>query len=186
MKPRVPRSKTMRVATALTGMTACATGFLPAAAAHAATSAGRPGNLAKVQTGAGKLVRLEVFPGGANTRPDITADPAEPYWLNIAFKASVTNWQVCGWHPAGYRCTATQTIGKQTSPFSVLHVGGNNYSWDLGQITVYWNGGGPGHNDTCNTNGAWHGVWYPGDSGHESAMLTSTYGGYIGDGVPEC
>jgi len=187
MKPHLPRSKTMRVATALTGMTACATGFLPTAAAHAASSAGRPGNLAKVQTGEGKLVRLKVFQGGRTTRPDITADPTEPYWLNVFFKSSVTTFQVCGYHPNGYRCTAPKTVPKEESAYSSFHIGGNKYSWDLGQITIGWNGGGPGRNDTCNTNGAWHGYWAAGTSGHESAYLTGPGNDTpIGNGVPEC
>jgi hypothetical protein len=191
MKPRIPGSKTMRVATALTGMTACAAGFLPTAAAQAATTAGRPGNLAKVLTGEGKLVRLKVFeggitPGGRTVRPNITADPAQPYWLDIFLKSSVKAFQVCGWHPGNvYRCTPTKDFNYGTS-YTISHIGGNKYSWDLGQITVGWNGGGPGHNDTCNTNGAWHGLWGPGSSGHESALLTSTYYGPIGNGVPEC
>jgi hypothetical protein len=185
MKPHLPRSKTMRVATALTGMTACA-GFLPTAAAHAATAASGPGNLAKVQTGEGKLVRLKVFQGGRTTRPDIAADPAQPYWLDIYLKSSVTKFQVCGYHPNGYACTPQYTVAKQKEAYSELHVGGNKYSWELGQITVGWNGGGAGHNDTCNTTGAWHGGWFSGTSGHESALLTSTNYGPIGNGVPEC
>jgi hypothetical protein len=192
MKPRVPGSKTMRVATALTGMTACAAGFLPTAAAQAATTAGRPGNLAKVQTGEGKLVRLKVFqggitPDGRTIRPGITADPREPYWLNIYFQSSVTKFQVCGYHPGNaYRCTGTISVGDVARSYSYSDVGGNKHSWDLGQITVGWDGGGPGRNDTCNTNGAWHGYWTPGISGYEVATLTAASGYPIGNGVPEC
>jgi hypothetical protein len=190
MKPRAPRSKTMRVATALTGMTACGGAFLPTTAAHAATSAGHPGNLAKAQTGE-KLVRLKVSPVGISPdvrtiRPVITADPTQPYWLNILFAASVTKYQVCGYHPNGYACTPLHSISKQPVAYSIRHAGGNKYSWDLGQITVGWNGGGPGHHDSCNTTGHWHGSWQPGSSLHESAYLTSTFGGPIGNGVPEC
>jgi hypothetical protein len=194
MKPRAPRGKTMRVATALTGMTACATGFLPAAAAHAATSAGRAGNPAKARTGEGKLVRLKVVPGGITPggrtiRPDITAAPDEPYWLSIHFKTSVSLTQVCGWHPNNrYACTPwTETYYSPDGlTKSLQNVGGNQHSWDLGEIKVYWNGGGLGRWDECNTNGTWEGYWSYAFSGYRIAVMNSKSGGGIGNGVPEC
>lgn len=197
MKPRVPQGKTMRVATAFTGMTACAGVFLPTAAAHATpSSAGRAGNLAKVQTQEGKLVRLKVSQGGRTTHPGITGgNPAKSssgYWLDIQFKTSVTTYQVCGLHIHGaYRCTAvTRTShGTSLSKFA-FHVGGNKHSWILGPISVFWNGGGPGHRDYCNTTGHWHGQWLvPGvsDNGLASARSAVLSGpGLIGNGVPEC
>jgi len=189
MNPRLPRSKTMRVATALTGMTACAAGFLPTAAAHAATGAGQPGKTTGSMDKKGKLVRLKVMPGpgGPGVAGPDTAAPAQPYWLNIYFKESVYSYQVCGWHPTNeWRCTAHDTDSLVSSPNLIRHVGGNKYSWDRGTIDIYWNGGGAGHWDTCNTNGAYNGQAYLGQSGHDSVSLWSSKDGGIGNGAAAC
>jgi hypothetical protein len=181
MKPRMPGGRTMRVATAVTGVTAAAAGFLPAATAQAATTpAGRLGKTAEFKDG--KLVRVKVDPGPGTAGPDNTA-PGQPYWLNILFKSSVHSYQVCGWHPTGnWRCTEW-TGGTSL----VLSVGGNKHSWDRGAIDVYWNGGAAGHRDTCNTNGTYNGfVASNARSGYSAVYLTSANGGGIGNGIPEC
>jgi len=186
MKPRLPRSKTMRVATALTGMTACAAGFLPTAAAHAATGSGQPAKTTGPMDEKGKLVRLKVMPGPGAAGP-ATSAPAQPYWLNIYFKESVYTYQVCGWHPTNeWRCTAHDTDSLVSSPNLIKDVGGNKYSWDRGTIDIYWNGGGAGHWDTCNTNGAYNGQAYLGRSGHDSVSLWSSKDGGIGNGAKTC
>lgn len=182
MKPRVPGGRTMRVATVLTGVTTAAAGFLPVAAAHAATTpAGRPGKTGELRPG--KLVRLKIDPGPDAAGPD-TAAPSQPYWLNILFKSSVHSYQVCGWHPTGnWRCTAWTAA---PSGDYAGHVGGNKHSWDRGAIDIYWNGGAAGHRDTCNTNGDYYGYASPGQSGYASATLTAPNGTGIGNGVPTC
>jgi hypothetical protein len=188
MKPRLPRSKTMRVATALTGMTACAAGFLPAATAQAAAARGQPGNPVRTRPENVKRVRLEVFPGHGPTAPDTVA-PNQPYWLNIWFNVyDVYSYQVCGWHPGNaYRCTQWSVTGNVFGGIlSAPHVGHNKYSWDRGQITVKWQGGGPGQWDTCNTNGGYYGSVTAGQSGHESVTLWAPGAKGIGNGVPEC
>lgn len=182
MKPRVPGGRTMRVATAITGVTAAAAGFLPTAAAHAATTPA--GKLAKAgEVKDGKLVRLKLH-HRAGIAPEYGLAPPQPYWLNVLFKSSVRSYQVCGWHPGGnWRCTAW--TGKPSDNFA-SHVGGNKYSWDRGTIDVYWNGGAAGHRDTCNTNGTYYDSWSNGASGHASVVLTAANGTGIGNGVPTC
>jgi len=175
----------MRVATAITGVTAAAAGFLPTAAAHAATrpAATTPaGKLAKTgEFRDGKLVRLKMDTGLAS--PDNTT-PGQPYWLDILFKGSVHSYQVCGWHPTNaWRCTGWTT---PSSTF-VGDVGGNKYSWDRGKVSVRWNGGAAGHWDYCNTNGSYNGYAQSyGQSGHWSVVLTAPGGTGIGDGVARC
>jgi hypothetical protein len=184
MKPRVPGSKTMRVATVLTGVTTAAAGFLPAAAAHAATTpAGRLGKTTGEFKG-GKLVRLKIDPGAHAAGPDNKA-PGQPYWLDILFKSSVRSYQVCGWHPTGnWRCTSWN---YKPSDNIASEVGGNKHSWDRGTIDIYWNGGAAGHRDTCNTNGTYNGFPISDyQSGYSAVLLTAANGTGIGDGVPEC
>jgi hypothetical protein len=193
MKPRSPRSKTMRVSTALTGMTACAAVFMPVAAAHAATRSALPGKTEGSTAKGGKMVRVEVLPGtnaGRHQRvagPD-NVTPAQPYYLDLWLKNSVTSFHVCGWHPTNtWRCTPTyDTPGQKPNPFSYQDVGHNAHSWDRGTIDIYWNGGGPGHWDTCNTNGAYNGYLGQSISVHSVVWLSNGTGGGIGNGVPTC
>jgi hypothetical protein len=185
MKPRMPGGRTMRVATAVTGVTAAAAGFLPTAAAHAATApAGKPAKTAEFK--GGKLVRLKVDPGPGTAGPDNTA-PGQPYWLNLVLKSSVHSYQVCGWHPTNtWRCTAWAAPNGFDSATTV---GGNKHSWDRGVIDIYWNGGGAGHWDYCDTNGSYYGSVQLGRSGldgAESVWLYAPGGGGIGDGVGRC
>lgn len=178
--PGKPGKKAMRVATALTGVAACAAGFLPAAAAQAATPGGQP---AKIKPKNVKWLVQRMADGSAVATPDNTA-PTQPYWLDINFKNSVRSFQACGWHPGNvYRCTPWQ---RPTASHLGFHVGGNLHSWDRGQITIGWNGGAAGHRDTCNTNGAYYGLILSGQSGFDSVVLTSPNFGGIGDGVPTC
>jgi hypothetical protein len=186
MKPRVARSKTMRVATALTGMTACAAGFLPTAAAHAAVRGGQlPAKTDGLTPGKGKMVRLGVHAGGLAASPD-NIPVQHSYSLNVVFKPSVTNYQVCGYHRPNhaYRCTTYVTVPKQTTSWTASEVGGNKYSWSPGPITIRWNNGGPGRNDGCNTkNGDYYG-WPAAASVFVSLYAPGGTG--IGDGVPTC
>jgi hypothetical protein len=172
--------KRMRVATTLTGVTACAAAFAPVAAAQAATHAARPD---------AKLVTIPVAEPKAGTIPSYVkyqavadaAAPDQPFSLGIWVKASVSRFRVCGWHPTNdWRCTGSYT---QPYPFTAefTSIGGNITSWDRGLTDVYWNGGAAGHRDTCNTNGDYNGY-----------LLNSHYvilgfpSDPIGDGVPTC
>jgi hypothetical protein len=173
----------MRVATALTGIGTCAAGFLPAAAAHAAAYS-QPGKPATTKSANVKQVRLDMVSGHGAVAPDAT--PSSSYWLDVWFKNSVTSYQVCGWHPINtWRCTTWDHnfVGEITSKIkSASHIGGNIRSWVRGQIDIRWNGGGPGRNDTCNTNSAFYGNPSP----SHVYILYGPGGVGIGNGVPEC
>jgi len=166
-KPAV--KKTMRVVTSLTGVTACAAAFAPATPAQAATSAAHPQS---------KIVNL----GQAGQARDFVADgsvPDQPYSLAAVF-TGVSKIQVCGWHPTNdWRCTAYKTGLNKKDTYVWSNIGGNHKSWDRGAIDVYWNGGGAGNWDTCNTNGDYLGHF---DSGDPYYVILSP----VGPGHPEC
>jgi hypothetical protein len=157
MKSRVPRSKTMRVATALTGMTACAAGFLPTAAAQAAPDNAKPG----------QPYWLDIaFKGSVKSYQACGSHPGNVYRCTVYTKKPSSD-------PAG--------------SWTANHVGGNKYSWDTGPITIRWNGGGPGKNDICNTSGAYYGsIKSNGVSHHSSVILFAPNGLGIGNGIPTC
>jgi hypothetical protein len=179
MKALVPESKTMRVATALTGMTACAAGFLPTAA-QAAPAGRLPG---KVLLATAKGLRPAAPKGAASTSVRM--------WLDILFRASVNSYQVCGFHVTDvWRCTAWKgTTWVSDNKYNEgYHVGGNIASWIQGDISVRWNGGGPGRWDECEVPFSFIGNGSPGADGYSSTWL---YGRYspplgIGAGVPKC
>lgn len=177
----------MRVATALTGMTACAAGFLPTATAQAAVRGVQLPEKAEGLTPAkAKIVRLGVTPGRQAMGPDDIVSSA--YWLDIKFKKSVTDYQVCGYHRPNYayRCTSYASI-LATKSYTLNHIGGNKYSWLPGPITIRWDGGGAGLNDGCNTsNGDWYGSLRLGADSRFSYLLSAPNGTGIGDGVPTC
>jgi hypothetical protein len=112
--------------------------------------------------------------------------PNQPYELNIIFKLSVSQYHVCGWHPGNaWRCTTEHfTAHRNGSTVNFASdVGGNGRSWDRGTLDVYWNSGGPGHRDTCNTNGT--GNWAL-ESANSVWLWNGSFGNGIGNGVPTC
>jgi hypothetical protein len=180
MKSLVPKSKTMRVATALTGMTACAAGFVPTAA-QAAPAGGLPG---KVPLPAHNGLRVGV-------RTAAAANSGSRYWLDIIFRASVHSYQVCGYHVNDVRrCTAwTGTTWVSDNKYNEgVHVGGNIASWVWGTVSVRWNGGGAGRWDQCSIPYHETGSLVGGADGYSSRWL---YGNIspligIGAGIPTC
>lgn len=181
MKSLVPKSKTMRVATALTGITACTAGFVPTAA-QAAPAGGLPGK-----------VPLPAHLGLRSAAPEAPAGSFARFWIDILFRASVYSYQVCGPHLGNVRrCTAwtaTSWVTKSGKKFNEgRSVGGNLASWIPGQVSVRWNGGGAGRWDYCNPPASYVGaasyyaidypaVWLWGDNN----PLTG-----IGAGIPRC
>jgi hypothetical protein len=180
--------KAMRVMAPIVGATACAGAFAPAAQA-----AVRPGSPAQEHASQG-TGRMPARPGSGSMRvytPDTEA-PAQPYTLGIKVSSYVEAFHVCGWHPVNtWRCTA-----QIKNPFYRTgldswydsNVGGNYRSWDRGQVDVYWNAGGKGSWDTCNTNGAYYGyLASPYDvvlTGNKSFITGG--GGGIGAGASKC
>jgi hypothetical protein len=194
----ITKRQAMRVATTLIGATAFAAALAPAATAEAAARpAGprqpigeRPGRTARpmtVRAGAGATPAL----GGHRYRPANIAPSGSHYALGIFVSPLVESFHVCGWHPTNtpgdntWRCTPTRDNPNwPDSQYYDGNVGGNTdkWSWAKGTIDVYWNKGGRGSWDTCNTNGDYYGYFA---SQHE-VVLNSAQGGGIGFGVPEC
>jgi hypothetical protein len=193
MKPRLARSKTMRVATALTGMTACATAFGPAVTAQAATKSHHtaPPEFKIVDLGragkAGLRVRVPGHTPGAAI-PDSPV-PNLHYSLGMTIGPGVSKFHVCGYHLNGaWRCTNEITGLDKSSIYSAWNIGRNVESWQRGATDVYWNNGGAGNWDTCNTNGA-----YIGGTGFylktTGVWVSSPYYVWlspVGPGHPEC
>jgi hypothetical protein len=167
--------KAMRVATTLTGVTACAAAFMPAATAHAATrpeTATRGPDAAhdmRIQQARG----LQVAAAGLH----------EPYSLWVYVRPSVkTRFQVCGWQHIGggqWSCTASYSLG--THGYEYVYMGSN---WNRGKVNVWWNGHLKGSWDTCNTNaGGFYG------SSNPSGTTVVLYGNGkrgVGPGTPTC
>jgi hypothetical protein len=193
MKPRVPGSKTMRVATVLTGMTACAAAVAPPVTAHAATQAGHtaPPALKIADLGHAGKGRLRVRVPGQTVHaaaPDGSV-PNLDFSLGITIGPGVSKFHVCGYHPGGvWRCTKEYTGFNKNSPDWVWQLGGNIRSWQRGQTDVYWNNGGKGSWDTCNTNGAYLGAtgyWSP-DLNTFDLSPNYVWLSDVGPGQPEC
>jgi hypothetical protein len=195
MRPRVPRTKTMRVATALTGMTACAAAFGPAATAQAATQAHQPATpelkivkLGPVGTAKNGL-RVHAIGQAAG---QITPDGSKP---NLDFSLGMTiggvsQVRVCGYHPGGvWRCTSEMPLNKDYS-YLIYNIGGNVRSWQRGATDVYWDKGGAGSWDTCNTNGAYNGLagylYNSNDSLRAHYSLNYVWLTTVGPGDPTC
>jgi|HubBroStandDraft_1064217.scaffolds.fasta_scaffold17897_1 hypothetical protein len=186
--PRAKR-KAMRVATTLIGATAWAAAFAPAATAQTAVGshqparerADRPKGQMAVRPDAGTPPIPRTAPGAHLYNPDNTP-PAQPYSLAVEVSSHVQTFHVCGWHPTNaWRCTKTYSNPGYYSPglgdTTIFSIGGNHRSWDRGTIDVYWNKGGAGSWDTCNTNGDYDG--YP-ISSHGLLL------GPVGFGKPTC
>jgi hypothetical protein len=151
------KSKVMRVATTLIGATAFMAGFAPAVTAHAEGKAQQPTPQQPAREQASRaegrmVVRLALE---ASLTPDNTP-PAQPYSLAVGVSNQVQSFHVCGFHPTNdWRCTRTyKNPGYNLGypQYNIFNIGGNYRSWDRGTIDVYWNKGGPGSWDTCNTN----------------------------------
>jgi hypothetical protein len=102
-----------------------------------------------------------------------------------------SKFHVCGYHGTGtWRCTASETGLNKGSTYLVWKIGGNYRSWRRGLTEVYWNGGGAGNWDQCNTNGAYsgfagyyyssNGTYYPANSPNYVWLQP------VGPGDPTC
>jgi len=181
------------VATTLTGVAACATAMAPAA--HAATQAGhaaRP-DLKIVDLGptakAGLKVRVPGFTQHHVAAPDAST-PNLNYSLGMTIHG-VSKFHVCGWHGTGtWRCTASLTGFNKNDTYLVWGIGGNIRSWRRGLTDVYWNNGGAGNWDQCNTNGAYDGFagYYYSSSGVDYPYYSANYVWLqpVGPGDPTC
>jgi hypothetical protein len=168
--------KTMRVATVLTGVTACAAAFAPMAAAapaagHGKTATPPPGKAIRVRVPGVSALRME--PKGT-VRHDV-----EPYSMSLIVEPSIASFHVCGYHtPNGaWRCTPTYSnLFYHTIPRKYSKIGGNIRSWNRGTIDVYWNNGGRGSWNTCNTN---INVYSSSANGRKVTLIA-------GFGIPNC
>jgi hypothetical protein len=150
--------KAMRVATILTGATACAAAYMPVGPAHAVVTGGGPAHkptAAKPEKP--KLVMRVPAVGLAGLHGTPVAHDVEPYSLSVFAQPTVSKFQACGYHPpnGAWRCTAYQGNKCFELPMYFCRyqdVGGNIRSWNRGLIRLYWNGGGPGLRNQCNTN----------------------------------
>jgi hypothetical protein len=173
--------KAMRVATILTGATACAAAYMPAGPAHAVVTGG---GLAHKPTAAKpekpKLIMRVPATGLAGLRGAPVRHDVEPYSLSVWAGPTVSRFQACGYHPpnGAWRCTNYQGNACYSTPFSCRYgnVGGNIRSWNRGLIRLYWNGGGPGLRNQCNTNIS---VYSSSATGHKVAVIAGT-------GIPNC
>jgi hypothetical protein len=122
----------------------------------------------------------------ARTGPLMADGPAPDldYWLMVNVSAQVKTIRACGWlSDQAWHCTSWYTA-------TVTGVNGYQYTyvgwpsqWRRGKIAVYWNGGGPGKQDQCNTNSAYIGYLWDGD---KDAVALGLAGHYAGPGNPEC
>jgi hypothetical protein len=182
-----PAKKAMRVAMSLTGVAACGAAFAPAAAAQAAqtTHALPPEPRLEVVgvVGKGMQAHLPTFARELHphaVHPDASV-PAEPFSMGMYFYGA-SKIRVCGWHPPDtWRCTNSRTGLSENKIYYWPNIGGNHRSWDRGVVDVYWNGGGPGNWDTCNTNGAYLGYLH---SSHYLILGSSS--STVGPGQPQC
>jgi hypothetical protein len=166
--------KTMRVATVITGVAACATAFTPTLPAEAAP------NLPASNNGA----------------------PNSPYNMSVLISGKVSTIQACGYKNVGggeWECTG---IIPRNSPELTAQVLGTNWrqvqlgdNWRRGLVKLWWNKHGAGSWDECNTNGTFNGQLDWGvTNGSYSVLLTNgvynSKGGFnqgpIGFGVAEC
>lgn len=163
--------KTMRVATTLTGVTACAAAFAPAAAAQPAAPTGKSAQSATKTTGT--RVRLDSAAVSANH---------EPYHLWVYASYDIATLQACGYKTGGHlECTPIEGSGYTiaVSGREEFNMGGD---WNRGRINLWWNGHGPGSWDTCNTN---VGGFYGRNTG-STVVLTGKSYRPIGYGVTKC
>jgi hypothetical protein len=177
--PRPRRA--MRVAVPILGAAAGVAAFAPAA--QAAVRPGPPVQEHAGGQGAGPAsVRLGT--GGMRVYGADTEAPGQPYTLGVKISSYVEAFHVCGWHPTNtWRCTAeikNPLFRLAAGSWYDSNVGGNYRSWDRGQVDVYWNAGGPGSWDTCNTNGAYSGYL----ASEYNVVLTGNKKGIIIGGGP--
>jgi hypothetical protein len=181
-----PVQRTMRVATTLTGVAACAAGFAPAAA-HATTDSAHTAQRQEpefVNLGKRGHARAHINAFITQARVAETVDgPVPPSRFSMgALFTGVSKIQFCGWHPTNdWRCTITYTGFDKADSYYFYNIGGNKGSWNRGKVDVYWNGGGAGKWDTCNTNGDYNGFFSSGINGYVSVVLST-----VGPGYPTC
>ena len=122
--------KTMRVATAFTGVAAGVAAFAPAAQAA----------------------------------PDNAPVP-QPYTLWVKPSGNVAYMQVCGYKDVGsgkWYCTG-QEVNSPYFSSNKVHSASFGTNWKRGKVNVYlWSGSSTEFDATCNTNGAYHGVFRTG------------------------
>ena len=122
--------KTMRVATAFTGVAAGVAAFAPAAQAA----------------------------------PDNAPVP-QPYTLWVKTSGNVAYMQVCGYKDVGsgkWYCTG-QEVNSPYFSSNKVHSASFGTNWKRGKVNVYlWSGSSTEFDATCNTNGAYHGVFRTG------------------------
>ena len=122
--------KTMRVATAFTGVAAGVAAFAPAAQAA----------------------------------PDNAPVP-QPYTLWVRTSGNVAYMQVCGYKDVGsgkWYCTG-QEVNSPYFSSNKVHSASFGTNWKRGKVNVYlWSGSSTEFDATCNTNGAYHGVFRTG------------------------
>jgi hypothetical protein len=187
----ITKRQAMRVATTLVGATAFAAALAPAATAEAAARPagprqpigvrpGRTGRTMAVRAGAGTTAAL----AGHRFNPDTLPPSGSRYTLGLLVSPYVYSFHVCGWHPTNtWRCTPTRYNPNYLEyAYYDANVGGNKWSWNKGAVDVYWNKGGKGSWDTCNTNGDYWGYLA---SGHD-VVLTSSRGSGIGYTISKC
>lgn len=181
----------MRVATALTGMTACAAAVAPAVNAQAAAQARHtaPPKLKIVDLGpAGKSGLRVRVPGHTPGAVPDNFTPSLHYSLGMFIGPGVSKFHVCGWHPGNaWRCTQEVTGLNKADVYGASHIGGNIRSWQRGLTEVYWNNGGPGYWDECNTNGSYLGyLGYFSSHGNFYSTPAYVWLSPVGPGHPEC
>jgi len=166
--------KAMRVATAVTGVTAFAAAFAPMPAGQAASRPKPPA----LGPHAGHGMRVREVRG----HQAVLAGLHEPYSLSVYMRPSVYAFHVCGWkHVGGGQWTCT---GNYADPYLSDHwfnVGGN---WNRGKISVRWNAGGRGSWDECKTNSG--GFWGVSNSAETWVGLYGNSARGIGFGTPTC
>lgn len=169
--------KQRRHATTLAGSAATVLAVVAGATATASpASAARP---AITQRAAAAVL-------DARTGPLVADGPVPDldYWLMVNVSAQVRTIRVCGWLPdQAWHCTGWYTATVTgVNGYQFTYVGWPS-QWRRGRIAVYWNGGGPGKWDQCNTNGAYNGyLWF----GDKNAVALGLGGHDVGPGNPEC
>ena len=113
---------------------------------------------------AGVAAGVAAFAPAAQAAPDNAPVP-QPYTLWVKTSGNVAYMQVCGYKDVGsgkWYCTG-QEVNSPYFSSNKVHSASFGTNWKRGKVNVYlWSGSSTEFDATCNTNGAYHGVFRTG------------------------
>jgi hypothetical protein len=112
----------------------------------------------------GVAAGVAAFAPAAQAAPDNAPVP-QPYTLWVKTSGNVAYMQVCGYKDVGsgkWYCTG-QEVNSPYFSSNKVHSASFGTNWKRGKVNVYlWSGSSTEFDATCNTNGAYHGVFRTG------------------------